>query len=177
VVTDRSYIRPYFDSGVFISWILGSDPAKMPDGSTVDRSPISEHVLAEGEAGAYAIITSYFTIAEVHKKRGHGVPALTDDQNGKILAYFENEFLTFVEVDRGIGEDANRLCQKYRQHKLSPADAIHLASAVRAGSEVLLTWDGPLAEIRQHDGIRIEFPRIIARPVVPKAVSLFGDDI
>ena len=89
--------------------------------------------------GHFRIITSYFTLAEVHKKRGHGVPALTDEQNGKILTYFENEFVTFVEVDRGIGEEANRLCQRYRDYKLSPPDAIHLASAIRANCDVLLT--------------------------------------
>ncbi len=54
---------------------------------------------------------------------------------------------SLVEVDRNIGEAANKLCVRFSDNRLRPADAIHLASALRAGCDVLLTWDGPLAGV------------------------------
>lgn len=153
------YVQPYFDSGVFISWLKDTDPGILADGSSGDRHPISEHVLLQAERGKYSVVTSFFTMAEVFKKKGHGTPPLTTEQNGRILKYFESEWISWIAVDRNIGEDANRLLVRFRDDRLRPVDAIHLASALRAKCEVLLTWDGPLAAI-QHPGIRIEFPRI-----------------
>ena len=106
---------------------------------------------------AYTITISALTFAEVHKKKGH--EKLTDTENGHLLKYFENEFIVFVEVDRFIAEEANRMCRRFADNKLSPADAIHLASAVRAGCDCLLTWDGGLLSI-PHPTMKIEHPRI-----------------
>ena len=152
------YLRPYFDSGVFISWLRPLDEGPLADGTIGDRHPVSEHVLTQAERGEYRTVTSYFTMA-VYKKKGHGATALTDAENGAILKYFESEWIDWVFVDRLIGEDANRLLVQHRADKLRPVDAIHLASAIRAKCDVLLTWDGPLAQIHRHD-IRIEFPRV-----------------
>ncbi len=158
-MTTAPYVRPYFDSGIFISWLKDTDIGPLADGAIGDRHPVSEHVLSEAEHGQYPVVTSFFTMAEVYKKVGHGVQSLTDAENGKIMDYFENEWIAWVEVDRNVGADANRLLVEYKTQKLRPVDAIHLASALRAKCDVLLTWDGPLAKI-QHSSIRIEFPRM-----------------
>lgn len=151
------YLRPYLDSGIFISLLRPVDDGHLADGSTGNRHPISERILAEAESGAYQVTTSFFTMAEVFKKARHGATALTDTENGQILAYFENPWISWVELEWNIGQDANKLLVEHRLAKLRPADAIHLASALRAKCDVLLTWDGPLSRI-QHPGIRIEFP-------------------
>lgn len=154
------YVRPYLDSGVFISWLRDSDVGPLADGSVGDRRPASEHVLLEAQNGNYKAVTSFFTMAEVYKKKGSpdypGI-TLTDEQNGKILKYFENEWIEWVLLDRLVAEEANRLLLRYKAQKLRPPDAVHLASALRAKCDVFLTWDGPLLAI-SHPDIRIEFP-------------------
>lgn len=167
------YVRPYFDSAVFISWLKPTDMGPSPDGGVIDRHPISEAVLLQAENGAYPIVTAYFTMAEVFKKKGDGNTSLTDEQNGQIVKYFESEWIEWVPLERLIGEDANALLVKYRKQKLRPCDAIHLASAIRAKCDVLLTWDGPLIDI-QHPDIRIEYPEIYAPPASPHQELLFS---
>ena len=150
------YVKPYVESSVFISWIRGEKGVVTRDG-IVDCASIAETVLKDAESGEYQVVTSHLTIAEVFKKKG--ATKLTDTENGAILKYFEQPFIVFVEVDRGIAEEANRLCRRFIDQKLSPNDAIHLASALRAGCDVLLTWDNLLLDV-SHQGVRIECPRI-----------------
>ncbi len=47
---------------------------------------------------------------------------------------------------------------------------IHLACALRAGCDVLLSWDGPLTSIK-HEKIRIEKPRMIGQARLPLIVA------
>jgi predicted nucleic acid-binding protein len=175
-VSSGPYIRPYFDSGLFISWLHpAGDVGTLADGSSGDRHPISTAVLQDAEDGKYGCLTSYFTMAEVFKKKGHGVQALTSDQNGKILKYFDNPWITWVEVDYLVGRMANELLVKYHgSDRLQPCDAIHLAAALRAKCDVLLTWDTRLAAI-SHPDIRIELPSIYMPPPPPPPLPTLFD--
>lgn len=172
MVSRARYTRPYFDSSVFISWLKDTDEGPLTDGTRGDRHPISAHVLAQGERKVFPIVTSYLTMAEVFKKKGDGNQALTDQQNGRILKYFENDWVEWVPVERLIGEDANALLVRYRKQKLMPCDAIHLASALRAKCDVLLAWDGPLQNIKDA-GIRIEYPEIVLSQGPPQQTDFF----
>jgi hypothetical protein len=49
-------------------------------------------------------------------------------------------------------------------------DAIHLACAVRAECDVLLTWDTPLIGV-SHPRIRVEEPQIIGDLFAPNAIA------
>jgi predicted nucleic acid-binding protein len=122
------YQKLYLDSSVFIAWIKG----EVVDG--VQRGAIAVQVLQLAERQrAFRITTSALTLAEVHKPQ-HGT-ALAEEQDTRIVAYFEHDFIDLVQVDRQVGAHANALC---RQHTLTPNDAIHLACALRAGCDVLL---------------------------------------
>ena len=145
------YKKPYFDSSVFIAWIRG----EIING--INRKQIADHILTLAENGEFKIHSSSFTLAEVHKKRNH--EKLTTEQDENIILFFEQEFIEVIDVDRLIGEEANRLC---RQYGLLPADAIHLASALRAGCDVLLAWDDRVTKV-SHSDIRIEEPQIIGQ--------------
>lgn len=153
------YRKPYLDSGVFIAWIKGE---KLPDGKgkEVDRGKIGEEILTQAESGEFPIVISSLTIAEVHKRKHK--KKLSDDENKNTLLYFEHDFVAVQSVDRQIGEEANRLCRRHQDKKLSPADAIHLACAKRAGCDVLLSWDVPLTEVKEP-GIKIETPRALGQ--------------
>lgn len=141
------YKNPYFDSSVFIAWIKD----EVVNG--VDRKEIADHILRHAEKKSFKINISALTLAEVHKKRGS--PKLDDKDDELILDYFEHEFINIIDVDRKIGEQANRFC---RQYAIYPNDAIHLACALKAGCDVLLAWDDRLTSIN-HADIRIENPR------------------
>ncbi len=156
---NHPYKKPYLDSGVFIAWIKGE---KIPDadGKIVDRGKIGEEILSQAERGEFPVVISSLTIAEVHKRKHK--TKLTDDENENTLKYFEHSFVAVQPVDRYVGEEANKLCRKHQDQKLSPADAIHLACAKRAGCDVLLSWDGPLTEVSEP-GIKIEKPRALGQ--------------
>lgn len=141
------YERPYLDSSGFIGWLKG----EVVKG--VRRGDVVAHILSQAEVGEFKIHTSAITLAEVHKLRS--TPALADDQDERILAYFEHDFIIVIDVDRGIGEHANRLC---RQYGILPNDAIHLACALRASCDVLLAWDDRFVKV-QHPSIRLEAPQ------------------
>jgi predicted nucleic acid-binding protein len=161
----EQYKKPYFDSSVFIAWIKGEIVTTEEEENkgdktlrvikTVHRKIIVDHLLKQAQNGDFKIHTSSFTLAEVHKKRNH--EKLTNDQDEKILAFFENDFIALIDVDRTNGEDANQIC---RDVGLLPADATHLACALRAGCDVLLAWDDRVTRA-SHPRIRIEEPEII----------------
>lgn len=94
------------------------------------------------EQGDFKIYTSTLTIAEVFKRKtaSHVEPyqSLSNEQSDKILAFFEHEFIVLVDVDRRASEDAHRFCQQFN---IRPNDAIHLACALHAGCDTLLSWD------------------------------------
>lgn len=145
------YRKPYIDSSGFISLI------KMETVKGVERGKIVKHILARAAQGDYPIYTSSFTLAEVNKLRPE--PRQPADVSEKILAFFEHEFIKLVDVDRRIGEQANRFCQQYN---LYPADAVHLACAIRAGCDVLLAWDDRFIKVN-HPQISIEEPRMLGQ--------------
>jgi len=173
------YTRPYFDSDVFIGWIKnekivtkGADgkPLLDPGGIPIvtERGKIAEHLLTLAEQRVFPVVISALTIAEVHKHKGKA--KLEKDENQNVLDYFEHDFVSVVVVDRKIGEEANKLCRKYETDGLMPADAIHLACALRAGCDVLLSWDSTLNSIKGA-GIRIENPKIWSPPPKPKVAE------
>ena len=102
----------------------------------IERGKITAHVLRLAQEEEFSIYTSALTLAEVHKKRKG--QKLDDELDERILAYFEHEYIKIIDVDRRIGEEANQFCRTYG---LLGNDAIHLACALRAGCDVLLTWD------------------------------------
>jgi predicted nucleic acid-binding protein len=75
-------------------------------------------------------------IAEVIK--GPEGTQLTAEQERVIDSYFQHEYITLVELDVGVARDARRLA---RAHRLKPADAVHLASAIKGDADQLLRWD------------------------------------
>jgi len=124
------YQRPYLESSVFIALIKGEVI------NTVDRGEIAQHILDDASAGRWPIFTSTFTLAEVVKARNR--PLLTPAEEQRIDDFFKHDYIKLVILDREVGEFARKLA---RNHGLRPPDAIHLASAVKAQADELLTWD------------------------------------
>ena len=144
--------KSYLDASVIIAFLKGE----------VGRCPIVADILKAAEAGKLQLYTSAYTIAEVCKLPG--APGTFDaKESEKALTFFEYDFVTLIDIDRRTGEQAHRFCTKYG---LAPADAIHLASALKAGCHTLWAWDngfinknGMVQE--DHPGIVIREPEIV----------------
>ena len=88
------------------------------------------------KAGEWYIFGSTLIIAEVVKPNH----AITDSQARSISNYFRNNrYIKIVPVDRKIAQNAAEIV---RNHGLKPADAIHIATAIRTKCEVFYTYDG-----------------------------------
>lgn len=147
----EAYRKPYIDSDVFIGWIR----REIVEG--VNREAIASHIIGQATAGSFLLHTSTWTLAEVHKVRGKD--ALTSEQDDSILDFFESDFIRPINVDRRAGEYANQLCRRYN---LKPSDAVHLACALIAECDVLLTWDRDFKGVGP-DIIHVERPRIVGQ--------------
>lgn len=128
----KLYRKPYVESSVFISLIAD----EVTNG--IERGRISAKVFSYAESGDFSIYTSTLTIAEVYKQKGNPMGTLTEAQSGQILELFEHEYIKLIDIDRRIAEEAHKLS---RQFGLSPNDAIHLASSLKAKCDILLSWD------------------------------------
>ncbi len=129
---DRSavpeYKRVYLDADVYLAFIKGEE----------GRLKTARGLLRGGENKRFAVVASTLIYAEVS---GHGDVRAAQDAvavDAKVSAFFESGFISWVEVDLVLARDARRLSREWR---LRGADAIHLASAVRASCEVLMTWN------------------------------------
>lgn len=140
------YSRLYLDADVYLALIKG-EPG---------RVEIARSLLKEAQQKRFTVVASTLIYAEVC---GHGEVRAARDAAGvdaKVSAFFEQGFLQWVEVDLVIAREARRVS---RERRLRGADAIHLASAVRAGCDVLMTWnknDFPVGE--QVDGVDVREP-------------------
>ena len=100
---DNQYLKPYLESSVFISWIKGEFNNGLDCKKTVD------HILTLAKEGLYRIVTSSWTLAEVHKRKSGA--ELDDKKSKAILKYFEHDYIEIVEVTRARGEEAHMLAR------------------------------------------------------------------
>ena len=121
------------------------------------RWQIAERIMKDAERGDYHLYTSTITLAEVRRIREKEVQ-LSQNEIEIVQAFFESEYIRLIEVSREIGEKAQILGA---QHGIYPMDAIHLATAVQHGCDVLLVWDKPFSSRFQDapvEGVRVIEP-------------------
>ncbi len=138
--------RRYWDSTNWIS-LLAEDEAS--------RAEICHNILNDMVAGKLTVITSAWTLAEViRRRRSPGIP-VDDDQI--ITGFFrQHDNLIIHDVTRAIAERARSLS---REHRLRPADAVHLATALSSGADVFESWDRDFVALRGRVPIEIREPR------------------
>ncbi|MFC2009082.1 type II toxin-antitoxin system VapC family toxin [Chloroflexota bacterium] len=126
-----NYSRVYWDSSVWIALIKG----ETVDG--VDRCRVPRMILEDAAEGKVTIFISRLVQVEVHKR--HGASPLTRSQDDQLQAdFFSHEYIKKIDVDASIAERARQIAWL---HGLKPADAIHVASALKVHAEVLHHWD------------------------------------
>lgn len=124
--------RVYWDACVWIAVIVREKIAA----GTSDRDTLCRAVLAEAIKGKIEILTSTLSLVEVCKSSE--IRTGSDDQ---LAAFFENDYILLMNLDRSVGEYARALMMKGHSG-LKPPDAVHLASAVLGSASEFHTFDG-----------------------------------
>ncbi|TDU89186.1 putative nucleic acid-binding protein [Kribbella voronezhensis] len=115
----------YLDSSAFIAAILAEHGSE----------PIID-LLEKVEQGSITLVAATASLVEV---RGGGLSRPADPAvDAAILSRLLGPNVLLVELDRVTALKARALAQKYR---LKTWDAVHLASAIVGGAEVLMTLD------------------------------------
>jgi predicted nucleic acid-binding protein len=158
------YSRPYVESSVFIAWIKGEKLGKKQEH---DCKLIFDAIIDAAKAGQFKIYTSALTLAEVYKNKKDPSHYLTDQENEDLRPYFREDFIQLIETDRDVGEKANLLCRTHKakpdQPALRPNDAIHIASAEKAGCDAILAYDPDFTK-QTHETIDIKWPDLSRIP-------------
>lgn len=118
--------RIYWDSCCFIHLF----------GKTPDYYTALDEFRSRAKDGEWKILTSAISLVEVS-----WIPddiKLPIQQTQRILKFFENDYIELWQADRDICEEAHHLT---RLCGLLPMDAIHIATAVEAKPEMVLTTD------------------------------------
>src|ERR1019366_590369 len=95
--------------------------------------------IRQAEAGNIRIVTSSLTLTEVIRVKGQ--PPMDEADEAKITAFFKHEYILIRELDRVTAEQARRLIW---EQKVTVKDAIHVATAARAGLTRMDTFDDKL---------------------------------
>lgn len=124
--------RVYWDACIWIALIQREKNAV--GGS--DRDTLCRAVIAEAKKNKFEILISTLSLVEVCKN-----PKIRTSDEDQIGAYFENDYILLMNVDRLVGEHA-RLLMMAGHTGLKPPDAIHVASAILGNVSEFHTFDG-----------------------------------
>jgi len=141
----------YWDTSIFLCFLNRDEEV---------RRHVCEDILQHASMDTVRILTSSYTIVEVIRPKRKSLPkaqTLTAEQIKRIKGMFRWPFITTIELDDRTAHFASDLA---RDHGLSPADAVHAASAILWRAHVLQAWDRDFSAISQQ--IPIEEPRFIS---------------
>jgi predicted nucleic acid-binding protein len=136
--------RQYWDSSVFCSY-LNKEP----------NYEVVKDLLHEAQARKIEIVTSTFTLTEVLKLGGY--KPISAKQEQQLVAFFEYDFIKYVNADREVCERARFYVWK---HGFKPKDSIHVATADIASQmmqiDELFSWDGDFT--KRNGTTALKFP-------------------
>ena len=146
----------YCDANIFIGWFNNEE----------DKVEACRGLVDASEKGEVRIITSALTLTEVIKIKGQ--QPLPQSKEETIKGFFEQEFVSIVNVDRRTAEFARDLIWRYPH--LNPKDSLHAATAlITEGVDVLHTFDEDLLRLNDQLG---EPPLRISTPDIPDQLPI-----
>ncbi len=142
--------------------------------SRIQRDP--EHIVAleyitdEAAADRVTIVTSTLSIAEVSCITREATLEEVARDAETIARFFDNPYIVVRQVTRRIAEHAAAIG---REFGVKPPDAIHLATAIEAGVQIVHTYDDK--KLLKLDGKVGTPPLTIVTPeTVERQLELFG---
>jgi hypothetical protein len=129
--------KVYFDACCFIELVLDANGNGLAEGGKYVW-PLRT-LLRASRDGRVTVVTSAFSIAECLSANGHA-----DERVQHLFRGFLTSGTSGVlpwQVDPFVLERARDLHWKHGI-KLNPADSVHVATALEAACDELLTWDG-----------------------------------
>jgi predicted nucleic acid-binding protein len=133
--------RIAWDSCAWIALIQQERPRDAAGKVIEDRYVMCREVILAAEAGHCEIVFSTLCYAEVCKNKD----LLSKDED-KIAAFFENDYLLPVSLDRTVAEKARTLMMSGVAN-LKPPDACHVATAFVANADELHTFDDKILKL------------------------------
>lgn len=128
-------LRIYWDACAWIAFIAEEKAVPLKSGGTENRYAMCLSILEKARKGKYEIVTSAFSLAEVCKSR-----EVIESPIDNLPAFFEKSYILVVPVDLAIGRRAQTM-RASGLVTLTPADTVHLASALRAKAVEMHTFD------------------------------------
>lgn len=150
----RGFKRYSWDS---CSWIaqIWDEKVDIEGDGIENRGALCRAVIEGAAKGGSEICTSALSLAEVSKHPSSNQREGAD----KIKAFFENDYIVVVPLDRRVGELARDLMQR-GYAGLKPPDAVHLASAAIVNADEMHTFDAKLLalseKIQKADGTKLK---------------------
>ena len=129
---DNRTLRIYWDACCFIS-ILNKD----------EHAERCLQVLEEAERGDVQLVVSSLTMGEVVRPKGSATP-LPREKREQVLAFFEQDYIALVNLDREIVRLSLDLCW---DHGFKSRDALHIAAAKAVRCDVFETHDVRLLKL------------------------------
>jgi predicted nucleic acid-binding protein len=135
--------RIYWDACTWIAWIQRETLFVVTSSGTFNenREQMCRVVIEAAKRNQIELVTSTLSLVEVCKN-----PGLKDEGEDKLAAFFEQDYLLLVNLDRHVGERARRLMMS-GYSGLKPPDACHLATACVANVEEMHTFDDRLLKL------------------------------
>lgn len=159
--SNKKFRRVYWDSCTWIALIGNETAIRLKDGTLENRVALALAVLDDATKGAAEIMTSALSLSEVNRPSPDqdGLAGTTD----KLAAFFENDFIVVVMLDRQVGELARALMQK-GYAKLKPLDAVHIASALVANVDEMHSFDDDVLSLDERIEKKDGNPLKICKP-------------
>jgi predicted nucleic acid-binding protein len=157
----------YVDSSVIIDFV--SDEAQLNPKTGEPRWKDAKALLDAVDDGRVILATSAMVDAEL------GAHALIRDGDQSVQdmvrGWLDHPDTKYLEIDRFLARDANRLCRTWHRYaakngKLSGADALHLAAAIRLDSDYLITQDGDFPLGQTVEGVEVTRPHVVWEPTL-----------
>ncbi|MEV5768321.1 type II toxin-antitoxin system VapC family toxin [Micromonospora sp. NPDC052213] len=135
----------YIDTCVFLNVIKRETPFW----------PGSLKMLLAAERGDIQLVASTLVLAEVASHNGEVDPAKRDEV---IDRYLTDAPVQWYELDLFVVEDTRRICDSF---EMRGADAAHLATAIRAKADFLVSNDKRFPYDQTIGGVRVIRPMVL----------------
>lgn len=144
----------FVDSDVIMDWLHNRPDAHADTGEPRNKS-------AQALIGAVLdmrVVLATSTLIEAEVSCNGFTRAIDKEAKRRLGEFFDAPDTLRVEVDRFLTRKAISLAEV---HGLRGADALHLAAAIRVGSEYLMTHDAAFPLGKTVEGVEVTRPRIV----------------